>query len=89
MSKAHFPSKNHPSCRYEGADCCKAYLQLISGEANTQIDTFLLSFAATRAISRRLQNSTVQLKEDAVNVGRAAVFWLLVLVAALYIIDSQ
>lgn len=31
----------------------------------------------------------MRLKEDAVNIGKASVFWLAVLLAALYIIDYQ
>ena len=45
--------------------------------------------SGARAIAKQLQESTIRLKDDAANVGKASVFWLAVLLAALYIIDYQ
>lgn len=50
---------------------------------------FRTNLAGARAVTKRLQESSVQLKEDAVNVGKIVVFWILVLLVALYVIDSQ
>lgn len=42
-----------------------------------------------RAIVKRFQESAVQLREDALNSGKVALFWIGVLIAALYVLDSQ
>lgn len=46
-------------------------------------------FAGARAVVKQLKESSIRLKDDALNIGRASIFWLVVLVAALYIIDYQ
>ncbi len=41
-----------------------------------------------RAASKRLQESTSQLKDDAVNAVKISVFVLVVLIGILYVLDS-